>query len=454
MKTFSDLFRYEDDFATMDNWLEFAGPVFAQDNAIGLTPSIPQAVYLTRTQMDSLEHMVRMSFRISRASENVRAAAMLRAEFTSGGSPDLIHRCYLVTIDGLGVIRIYSILTSDPAPSPIASGMIDLDTTRAHTMIAKVVDAGRSSSLDADLGARISVYIDDEITPALTCLDQRTGRPEGLYVGFDISDNDYQESVTLGEFYAAVLRSSVIRNPQAMPELRTFGDLKYEAAFRLDRAGNSQFDATMIGHFVNDAQAEVYRANHPWPWAERITHFTTAEGVVCYELPPYVKWPGGLTDRTNGRVLLKRTWKDMNRLDPGASVNPGNPFAYTVIGTGDYGGLVIRLMWTPDGEYYVELPYYARPIPMVEDTDLPLIPPEYNEILIFGALKRGSQYSDGKTLYQTSSVDFDKMLAQMRRESIAQRDQDFLLRFKNSKENVARSLLPAVQGRRTWPLEW
>lgn len=437
MKTIADLMRYEDGFADISgNWREFSGPAWVQDNALGLSAGVTQLVYLTREEMDSLEHRAECSFRIDRASADARIGLMVRAEWLDA-SPDYIHRTYLVTIDGTGAVAVYSILTTDPAPAPIATGTVDLDVSRAHKFVVKVTDADRSLSLsDAapDLGAEIKVYMDDQIGPVLTCVDQNTLRPEGKYVGFDMLDSSGSEGVTLGEFYGYVSRSAVIRNPVNMPELKNFGDLIYETGYRLDRHGNSQFNTTVLGSYINEAYQEVWRFTHPWTWAFRITHFTTRTGVRCYELPAYVKSVTGLTDKDNPKVLCKGTWKDMRRADPGDQVNSQYPLSYQVLGMGDFGGPVISLFPVPGGEYFIEVPYYARPIPMVEMTDVPLIPVEYFEALVYGALKRGAQYSDAQTLYQISTAEFDKMLQQMRREDIARRDDDFQLRLKSDLE--------------------
>lgn len=437
MKTFSDLFRYDDGEPDLSaNWREFSGPAWCEDNALQLQAGVNQLVYLTADTMDSLEHRAECTFRLTAAKATARVGLMVRAEWTDQ-SPDLIHRCYLATVDGTGAIAVYSILTSDPTPAAIATGTVTLDTDRAHKLVVKVTDADRSLSMGEgapDMGAEIKVYVDDQVSPVLTCVDQRTIRPEGRYIGFDVLDSDGAMTARIGEFYGYVLRSAVIRNPQAVPKLDNFGDLIYETAFRLDRAGNSQFDMDKLGTFINRAHQEVWRFTHPWTWGFRITYFTTRDGVRCYELPAYVKTVGGLTDKTNARMLAKEGWKEMRRVDPGDDATGSYSYTYQVLGIGDFGGPVVAMKPIPGGEYFIEMPYYARPIPMVESTDLPLLPPEYNEVLVHLALKRGAAYSDNKTLYEIASRDADMMLAQMRREDIAKRDEDFLLRMRSGRE--------------------
>jgi hypothetical protein len=405
--------------------------------------------------MDSLEHKAECSFRLTAAKATARVGLMVRAEWTPA-SPDYIHRTYLATVDGMGVVRIFSLLTSDPTPAPRATTTVTLDVSRAHKLIVKVTDADRSLSFSEsgpDLGALVQVYLDDQIAPVCTYLDQQPERPEGQYIGFDIADSDGTETVTMGEFYGMVLRSAVIRNPQAVPLLDNFGDLIYETAYRLDRHGNSQFNSTVLGKFINRAHQEVYRMNHPWTWGFRITYFTTRAGVRCYELPPFVKMPGGLTDKDNGRILVKQGWKDMRRLDPGDKLSTSYPYNYEVLGIGDWGGPVIAITPIPNDEYFIEMPFYAKAIPMVEMTDLPLLPPEYNEILVFGGLKRGAAYSDARTLLEHATMEFDRMFQQMRREDIAKRDSDFLLRFRSQTE-LRRAENRGLQWQRAIPVRW
>jgi hypothetical protein len=80
------------------------------------------------------------------------------------------------------------------------------------------------------------------------------------------------------------------------------------------------------------------------------------------------------------------------------------------------------------------MPVYVKPVPMVEGTDIPMLPPEYNEALVLGAVKRAAQYTDARTLYVEAAQEFEKILEQMRREDIARREENKLTRMVNINE--------------------
>jgi hypothetical protein len=442
MKEFSRRFTLDDGTVDLPGLTRYAGVPLVEDNAVQLQPGVGQLVFLVSDALDSREHDARVGFRLSRADADVRIGVMVRAEFTEQ-SPNVIHRTYLVTLDGAGALSIFSILASDPSPAPIATCTLDLDIAVAHFLRVKVRDV-------QDVGAEIIVYLDDEVSPVLTHMDRRTLRPMGLYTGFDMLDTVGQ-AVFCDEFFSYVLKSSVVKMPQSVPQLRNFGDLIYECAYRTDRAGNSQFDAVKMGHYINHAQMEVYRANHPWTWAERILHFTTRGGVRCYELPPWVAWPQHLADESSARYLDKTGYHVLAMQDPGHNAGPGSPFRYSLVGWGDFGQPVIAIDPAPSGAYYIEMPCYAKPIPMVENIDIPLIPPEDIEVLIYGALKRSSEFSDAKTLFQTANFNFETILKRMVRRDIAKRDENQTTRLVSMNE-VMRSR--GLAGLRVSELGW
>jgi len=411
VKSCSELFRYEDGYLASADWAIVAGAVWVEDNAAGLGAAANQAIALRLPTMDSLEQLARVRFAINNDGDIPYVGLLVRAEYDTTGSPAFVRRAYLVTISGAGNIRVFSLLMGEAAPVLLGSGTITLTTGKdnGHTLIVKVREGIHCVQEVTD----ILVYVDDQVSPALTVRDARTTRPEGLYVGFDIADTEGNEAVTLGEFYAHVLRSSAIRNPQPVPELKNFGDLQYELGYRLDREGDSQTNTTMRKHFINYAHAEVWR-EMLWKWAFRVFYFYTQAGMRRYELPAYVGLEYDVVDGTYGAQIGKITRQDMRRVDP-RQQGSGAPASYTILGYGDLGGLVIEFNRTPSGQLLMELPYYAKPIPMVNDTDIPIIPPEYNEVLIWGGLRRGAMLAGLKNLYAQAAQEYMKMIADMKR---------------------------------------
>jgi len=411
VKSCSELFRYDDGYLASSDWIMVAGASWVEDNAAGLGAAANQAIALRAVTMDSLEQLARTRFAINNNGDTPYVGLLVRAELDTTGSPSFVRRAYLVMITGAGNIRVYSLLMGEDAPVLLGSGAITLTTgeDNGHTLIVKVRDGLHCTQEVTD----ILVYVDDQVSPALVVRDARTTRPEGLYVGFDIADEDGNQAVTLGEFYAHVLRSSVIKNPQPVPELKNFGDLQYEVGYRLDREGDSQTNTEMRKHFINYAHQEVWR-EQLWKWAFRVFHFYTQSGMRRYDLPAFIGLEYDVVEGSAGSQIGKVTRQDLRRIDPLQS-GSGTPTGYTILGYGDLGGLVLEFDRTPGGQYLMELPYYAKPIPMVEDTDIPIIPPEFNEILVWGALRRGAMQAGLKALYEQAAAEYMKMIADMKR---------------------------------------
>lgn len=405
MRHFAELFRYPDGDLPGTSWTILSGTPAVQDNALGLGGS-NQAVAVAADEIDGREHSVRCGFKFAAALAPIYVGLMVRAELASNVSPVALLRTYLVRLYGNGTLEVHSVLVGAGSVL-IGSATLDFDVAESHNLIVKCRDTNRGA-------AEILVFLDDEVTPVLTVSDRRPDRPDGLYVGFDIFDSGVLDRISLGEFYANILRSAVIKNPVPVPELKTFGDLKYETAFRLDRGGDSQFTLTMIGNFLNHAQNEVYNAEGYWKWAERVFCFCTAAAIRLYELPAWVAMPYDVIETSNGRQLGKANQQDLNRSDPKRSAS-GVPGRYAELGQGDNGGIVLALDPVPAGQYGIEVPSYAKPTPMVEDNDQPMVPPEFVEILIFGALRRAFQYSDDEKGWKISVGEFASMLAKMRR---------------------------------------
>lgn len=400
MKSFTDLFPQDDNLLEVTNWLPISGEAYVEDHAVKTNPAVLQAVYLTRTQMDSAEQLVRARIAFGATETgNPYIGLIVRAELATGGSPINIARCYLVTLNRGGDLRVYSMLSG--SNTLIASSTVVLDNEDSHNFIVKVRDHAR--------GAEILVFIGDEVSPVLTVVDYKNQCPKGMYVGFDINDGTLYDQVSIADFYAHILRSAVIRNPQPVPELKNFGDLIYEACFRIDRAGNSQFNQTQMGNFINYSLAEIYNRLGWCKWWLSSMYFNIKQGIRDYEFPAYVGLVYDIVDLSNGRSLTEEKLQDYNRMDPKREYS-GIPGSYVPSRTGDLSSTIVTLTTTPSSDISARLDFYWKPIPMVDLTDIPFFPPNFNEILIFGALKRGSQYDTSKNFYMTNQKSYEDML--------------------------------------------
>jgi hypothetical protein len=398
-------FAGEDASGLPDGWTVFNGSPEVVDHAV-MPLTADQVIAIHEDTLDSLEVMVRARVRLA---ENGTVDLYARTELLTAGSPVLINKTYIIRLEHTATadtVYIYRVLTTTGGPQLLASGVVVLDDQDSHNLMVKVRDSARGSQID--------VFVTSEAAPVLTYVDADTVRPRGFLTGFAISDTAVSEGVSLTDFLAYVLKSSVQRITAPPVHLMTFSDLVYHVRYRLDRSGNSQFAADYAKDFVNFAQDEVYNELVPWKWAFRLYSMVTVAGVSTYELPPYIALLYDVVNQSIGYQLHGVTEQDLNRTEPLRN-RSGGPYTFTVTGRGDFGGWVVRLEPTPSGQVCLELPYYARPVPMEEDNDIPLIPPNWLEILIFGALRRGAQYDTDQAFYQQNERSWAHMMNRMKR---------------------------------------
>jgi hypothetical protein len=391
-------------------WNLLFGQPSVVDHAVVNTPgggAPPAIVAVHNTELASVEMAVCVRVSID-ASVPATDSLQLFAdvEMASAGSPDILTRAYIAELKGDGSISIQAALGSGAPPDILATCAAVLLPADSHLFIFKVRTTQR--------GTHLEVFVDDEVTPVLDFTDRRPGRPEGLRAGFCLTEPSGTGNVAMTDFQAYTLRSSLVHVVRPPIRLMTLADLAYHVAYRLDRAGNSQMDRDYLKDFVNFAQDEVYNELLPWRWAFREMSFVTKAGVACYELPAYVAMLYDVVNSSLGMQLAGVREQDLNRTEP-ARDRTGGPYAFTVTGRGDFGGLVVRMNPTPSGQAVILLPYYARSVPMTEDNDIPLIPPNWLEILIFGALKRASQYDTDGQFYQECDRSWERMMNRMKR---------------------------------------
>lgn len=405
-----DQFTQDDELlADNANWSPLAGLAEVIDHAVFVSDSSPsyyEAVYAHALNLDSDEQLVRSRVKFSGDVGSPHIALLSRMETDDAG----LVRCYLTRLSPGGAIAIYSQL----------GGSAALLASASATLSDNDSDIFAIKTRDHDYGTEILVFINDEVTPILTYVDANTQRPKGTLVGFNLFDGTVHHQVSLTEFFAHVLRSSIIRAPQPVPKIRNFGDLVTEACFRVDRAGNSQFNATQMGNFINDALAEIYNRLGFCRWWRTSKTFTTADGISRYELWPFVKLIYDIRDMSVGRTLSKKNLQHVNRTDPLRNFT-GTAYRYSESGSGDLMGPVIELNPCPSGQTIILVDFYWRPIPMIELTDIPFFPPDHSEILIVGAMKRACRYDTSQKARIENDQLFQDLMAnllQARREDM------------------------------------
>lgn len=76
----------------------------------------------------------------------------------------------------------------------------------------------------------------------------------------------------------------------------------------------------------------------------------------------------------------------------------------------------IRLNVQPDLAYHVKLDYYKQPDSLTNNTDVPTIPEEYEDIILYRALMDYARYENAPEILQSAMFEYNTLLASMERD--------------------------------------
>lgn len=172
------------------------------------------------------------------------------------------------------------------------------------------------------------------------------------------------------------------------------------------RLQDEEFDGDTLTIFLNDAQNEIL-GEDKYPFMQRIEEYTDeSQGSVV--LPPY--YAGTFYIYAN---KCKEPRQELKYVSPEEFFEnaPSHTFVYTLFAN--------RLWWkirkdTDDEGFNVIHLYLINPLPLKNGTDRPIIPPEYMEALILGALARAEEVRDNYDYAQIYRNQQDQILTNMK----------------------------------------
>lgn len=160
------------------------------------------------------------------------------------------------------------------------------------------------------------------------------------------------------------------------------------------RLKDGAFSDSDINDYLNDIQNEVVGADE-YPFLEAIDTDTLSVGDKEYTLPTdyQVSILFEVSDPANINNTLDLTYVPYRQLlakQPNALIATAQyaPCKYTLFAN--------RLIFDVpvDKAYTVKLYYLKKPTQMTADTDVPVIPEEFSEIYVLGALERAEESRD------------------------------------------------------------
>ena len=157
------------------------------------------------------------------------------------------------------------------------------------------------------------------------------------------------------------------------------------------RLNDAEYSDDTIKEFINDAYLDIL-GDAEYQFLERIVR-QYADNSSFMMLPPNFQTVICLTAKINGNVtplhyIPKGEYFSTDR-ESGV-----NNYAYTSFANQILFSLPDISENNTDDYYEMTLYYLARPCLLVNDTDVPVIPPEFSEVIVLGALARAERRRD------------------------------------------------------------
>lgn len=171
---------------------------------------------------------------------------------------------------------------------------------------------------------------------------------------------------------------------------------------------NTGFDQSVFGarinQYVNDGQNRIARYVE-WFGAEGVYLIPIVAGTSSYAWPSDLARVRNVFNTATNNELQYAGLRDIDR----SVTSTGEPGFFAVDGPN------LHLYPTPDSSTYsLELRYWKLPPALVNDTDVPALPPDYHYVLISYALWKCYEREDDPQMAQYHEGEFKKLLAELK----------------------------------------
>lgn len=167
-------------------------------------------------------------------------------------------------------------------------------------------------------------------------------------------------------------------------------DLRAEVKAR----GYDYLDDARVDRYINQAQNELC-ALMPWPFLE-----TDATGNAPLAIPD-VRYVLSVTDTTNRRALSPVDPRNLRMIDPDLS-DAGNPCAWYLENT--------TVTTWPTATVALAVRYIKAPADLVATTDEPVVPVEWQDIIVDGAVCKAAKDNDGYGAMQMVRAEWQRQV--------------------------------------------
>jgi hypothetical protein len=175
----------------------------------------------------------------------------------------------------------------------------------------------------------------------------------------------------------------------ALSGQRTFLEIQGDIAAILGDGfafGTTSYPTLTQAKQIINRHYKQFTSKRPWKWMQKSTTFNTVAGTTQYTLVDGVAEEITLRIANQSMPLNWISREQFLQQYPGGWTTTGNglPTMYVPSAEASNNALQIDLWPTPDAVYTVTMDYRARAAPLAADGDYSVVPPEYEDALVFG----------------------------------------------------------------------
>ena len=154
-----------------------------------------------------------------------------------------------------------------------------------------------------------------------------------------------------------------------------------------DRLDDTDYESNVIDNFINATQREIFNT-YELEFQEEVFSGSLPQGARTFTFPENMQIPLSIVitgpDGSQRNIMDKYIrFRDFNKLYPTPdNGTPGPIFAWT-----SFAGNMVTSA-PIDRPYVMDTFYLKKPKLLIDDSDVPEIPEEFQEVLVLGAYKR------------------------------------------------------------------
>lgn len=170
---------------------------------------------------------------------------------------------------------------------------------------------------------------------------------------------------------------------------------------------SAQFgEQARLVRWVKQANDYVQNLFHNWKFLRREFVQSTAEGVQTLASPLDHQYWDFDTFRVDGEIVEAVEYDDVKT--EVVDTSPGKPSRITVMPDSS-----LRFEPTPDRTYSITADYYRKPVPLVNNGDISVIPTQYHPVILGRALILYANYENAREIQEQGGAIYSEMLSRL-----------------------------------------